>query len=216
MESSCFHVITKNHSGKDSENPKAVVPWKDLLSRSSEYISSLYLPSDAALLDPSHLRADTVSSILGCWYGRQAQGKPVLRFKQVLRPGNRLSQTGSFQSRAALSRKARKEGDRHAGRPADCTNPEEENGFVNDDSDDDQVGATSGLTRNSKWRPTVAKRAAGPGWSSKGCQNNDDSSLPDHPTRWSKKSQSKLPTPTSMYGDSPASTCLPEPSVRLQ
>jgi hypothetical protein len=64
---------------------------------------------------------------------------------------------------AALSRKTPKKGDNHAGRHADCTNAEEENGFVTDYMDDDRVRAIPGLTQNPKRRPTVSKKAAGPG-----------------------------------------------------
>jgi hypothetical protein len=140
----------------------------------------------------------------------------VLRFKQVLRPGNRLSPTGPFQSMGALSRKTGKNSDHHAGRHADRIGAEEENGCVTDYSDDDRVGAISGLTRNSKRRPTVPKKAAGPGRSSRSCQHSDDSSPPDYRTGSRTKSQSELPTPTSMYGDGPDSTFSQEPSVRLQ
>jgi hypothetical protein len=117
---------------------------------------------------------------------------------------------------AALSRKTGKNSDHHAGRHADRTNAEEENGFVTDYSDDDRVGAISGLTQNSKWRPTISKKAAGPGQSSKSCQHSNDSSPPDYLTGSRTKSQSELPTPTSMYGDGPDSTFLQEPLVRLR
>jgi len=65
--------ITFNYSScfqdRDINNAKAVVPWKELLTRSEEYVGVKYLPADLTLMDPSHIRADDVIRLLDHWYG---------------------------------------------------------------------------------------------------------------------------------------------------
>ena len=63
------------------------MPWKELLSRTTEYVRAKYLPAELPLMDPSHLRADAVIRLLDHWYARQLNRKPVLRFQQAHSPG---------------------------------------------------------------------------------------------------------------------------------
>lgn len=205
MKRSRLDGIANNFPGKDTNSLKAAVPWKELLSRSSEYVNSEYLPADVVLMDPSHLRAEVVNSILSFWYDRQARGKPVFRFKEV-HPDIWVSSAGPLPliPKPQLGRTQDKG---HAGRSSDRRSSEEENGYASEYSDDEWVGGTSGLARRMEQRATVSKKAAGPGRSSKGCQYRDGSSLPGDRSEIRTKSRSKLPTPTT-----DRSTYSPEPS----
>ena len=114
---------------------KAVVPWKDLLTRGLEYINSEYLPPNVSLMDPSHLRAEVVKNILFYWYDRQAQGKPVLRFEHGhldLGP----SSPASWRPTTKPRRPGRR-GKGEAGLRSDHRSAEDDDGFVTEHSDDD-------------------------------------------------------------------------------
>jgi len=64
-----MHTFIINPASRtDINNAKAVVPWKELLSRSEEYVGVKYLPADFTLMDPSHIRADDVICLLDHWY----------------------------------------------------------------------------------------------------------------------------------------------------
>ncbi|KAG1807074.1 hypothetical protein EV424DRAFT_1350789 [Suillus variegatus] len=61
---------------------KVPVPWSDIMKGQSRFISSLYLPDDTKLTDPSKLQRDEANTLLECWLDRQdTQVGPTLKFK---------------------------------------------------------------------------------------------------------------------------------------
>jgi hypothetical protein len=96
--------------GQAINNVKAVVPWKELLSRSEEYVGAKYLPADFTLMDPSHIHAEDVIRLLDHWYARQAKMKPLLRFHQVVPPGQAVS-SGPFHPNPRIAKNTSSEDD---------------------------------------------------------------------------------------------------------
>ncbi|KAG1801760.1 hypothetical protein EV424DRAFT_1351885 [Suillus variegatus] len=61
---------------------KVPVPWSDIMKGQSRFISSLYLPDNTKLTDPSKLQRDEADTLLECWLARQdTQVGPTLKFK---------------------------------------------------------------------------------------------------------------------------------------
>jgi hypothetical protein len=122
-------------------------------TRTKEYFKAKYLPDRVTLMDPSHLQADVVIRVLDHWYDRQGQGKPVLRFQQVLRAGQVVSPPGDY--RPGLNK--RTQVPRHQSRKKDCK--------VDPSTPNTDQGRTA-ATHAQDGPPTVKKGKAGPGRSS--------------------------------------------------
>jgi hypothetical protein len=194
--------------GKDLDNPKAAVPWKELFSRTTEYVRVKYLPADITLMDPSHIRADDVVHLLDHWYARQAHRKPVLRFQPVVRPGHSgglgplypdpiQGEQGIVpQSRVLKTTISDHDTD------ASCSDGVTPEGYSPSLTEQPQPG-----------HPTVSKKAAGPGRSSQNRQFNLGSSLPDHQSRAKTQPVSCLPTPPILQSDKNLTELSPDPSV---
>jgi hypothetical protein len=165
--------------GQDINNAKAVVPWKELLSRSEEYVGAKYLPADHTLMDPSHIHADDVICLLDHWYAWQAKMKPLLQFHQVVPPGHAVS-SGPLHPNPRIAKNTSSEDDTDAS----CSDGVAPKGHSPSMPQPGQPG-----------RPMVSKKAAGPGQSSQNWQDNGGSTLPD--LQWTAQSQlvTCLPTP---------------------
>jgi hypothetical protein len=194
--------------GKDLDNAKAVVPWKELVSRTTEYVRAKYLPADITLMDPSHICADDVIRLLDHWYARQAHRKPVLRFHQGFRPGHTgglgplypdpIQGEQVILPRSRILKTTISDHDTDASY-SDGVAPE---------------GYSPSLTEQPQPRcPTVSKKAAGPGRSSQNWQFNLGSSLPDHQCRAKTQPVLCLPTPPILQSDKNLTELSPDPSV---
>ena len=186
--------------GQDSDNPKAIVPWKELQTRTSDYMLAKYLPPNVTLMDPSHLRADVVIRLMDHWYVRQGKQKAVIRFKQVLHQGHILGHSGQFQP----SEKGQKR-IVIADTPVD-TEPD--------------MSPTPRQHRSSQQdvfagRPTVKKHVAGPGRSSQSWQGVDGVAPGNHLPVSQHVPALSLPTPPATRSNSTGRDGMNEPSVRL-
>ncbi|KAG1787557.1 uncharacterized protein HD556DRAFT_1312603 [Suillus plorans] len=62
--------------------PKVPVPWSDIMKGQSRFISSIYLPEDAKIMDPSKLQRNEANALLECWLDQQDnQVGLTLKFK---------------------------------------------------------------------------------------------------------------------------------------
>jgi hypothetical protein len=90
-----------------AQNLKGIVPWRDLVSKPSDFVDPEYLPDQIIMAEPSHLRSDSVRLLLDHWYTRQAEKLPVLRFHHVW-SGEELQSVDELQTRAGSGRKQKK------------------------------------------------------------------------------------------------------------
>jgi hypothetical protein len=67
-------------SGAYTNNPRAVVPWKDLTIANESYLSLGSLSNDTILCDPSKLQASAVINLWNYWRKKQAKDLPGLTF----------------------------------------------------------------------------------------------------------------------------------------
>jgi len=193
--------------GKDLNNAKAVVPWKKLVSRTTEYVTAKYLSADITLMDPSHIRADDVVRLLDHWYARQAHRKPVLQFQQVVRPrhpgGLGPLYPDPIQDEQVIlpqSRILKTTIDHDT--DASCSDGVTPKGYSPSSTEQPQSGC-----------PTVSKKAAGPRRSSQNRQFNPGSSLPDHQCRAKTQPVPCLPTLLILQSDKSLTELSPDPSV---
>lgn len=100
--------------GRASGNPKARVPWADLESNLSEFISPDILPNDFAICDPSHMTRQNVRNLLSYWKDRQrdAEVNHVLRFRRYLKSrdadGQMVMLPADYEQRRPAGKEKRK------------------------------------------------------------------------------------------------------------
>lgn len=77
-----FHHLTPAGTGTCCGKPKVPVPWSDIMKGQSRFISTIYLPDDTKILEPSKLNRADANAILEFWWDRQeTQVGPTFKFK---------------------------------------------------------------------------------------------------------------------------------------
>ncbi|KAG1720611.1 hypothetical protein EDD22DRAFT_962785 [Suillus occidentalis] len=77
-----FHHLTPAGTGTYCGKPKVPVPWRDIMKGQSRFISTIYMPDDTKIMEPSKLLCANANAILEFWWDQQeTQVGPTFKFK---------------------------------------------------------------------------------------------------------------------------------------
>jgi hypothetical protein len=81
-----FHHLMPAGTGTCCGKPKVPVPWSDIMKGQSRFISTIYMPDDTKIMEPSKLLRANANAILEFWWDPHSNSKPgwMTRGKCVL------------------------------------------------------------------------------------------------------------------------------------
>jgi hypothetical protein len=88
IPSSSFHSFSMCGAGLYTNNKRVTIPWLKISTSVSDYIDSIYWPSDIEFKEPTKWKKAEVLKLLEFWMDRQKKGLVALDFKSSA-PGDK-------------------------------------------------------------------------------------------------------------------------------